>query len=100
MVRAALYAGYGHSRIALAGDRPPDGLLRAAAEDVAVTMEGLVVRLDPRLLRDLFEVGPAAALPTARHGGEADEDSVYLLSRAFDYGLAVAVVECDVLEAP
>lgn len=96
--RAALYAGYSHGRARLRAENTAADLLRLAAEELALTMHGVVMRLDPLILRTLLDSSPAMPPPLVDHAPEARERSGGMVQRAYDYGLAVAVVECDFLD--
>lgn len=99
-VRGALYAGYSHGRACLGAQEAPARVFLALPEDVASCLEGVAVRLDPFLLRALLSSETRAASAVVRNPGSPGPAAAAPVNRAFDYGLAVAVVECDILELP
>jgi len=99
-VRAGLYAGYGHGRTCLGAAGAPANVFLRLSEDVASCLEGVAVRLDPFLLRALLESEAGSSITESRSAALTGPAETASVDRAFDYGLAVAVVECDMLGLP
>ena len=99
-VRGDLYAGYSHGRVCLGAQGSPARVFLALPEDVASCLEGVAVRLDPFLLRALLSSETRASGGVVGGPGSAGPAAAAPVNRAFDYGLAVAVVECDLLDLP
>ena len=62
--------------------------------------EGVAVRLDPFLLRALLKSETSASSVETRGPASTGPTATAPLNQAFDYGLAVAVVEYDILDLP
>jgi hypothetical protein len=95
-----LYAGYSHGRACLGAVGAPASVFVALPEEVASCLDGVAVRLDPSLLRALLESEARASGGLHGRQASAAHPGAATVTPAFDYGLAVSVVECDILELP
>jgi hypothetical protein len=99
-VRGGLYAGYSHGRACLGAVGAPASVFLALPEEVAACLEGVAVRLDPALLRALLRSEAKGSGRLTDSPGPPAHSGATTVTQAFDYGLAVAVVECDLLDLP
>ena len=95
-----MFAGYSHGRACLGAVGAPASVFLALPEEVAACVEGVAVRLDPSLLRALLRSELKAPGGLTESGASPEQSDAVTFTQAFDYGLAVAVVECDILELP